>query len=82
MKRHAMFEELGERRVTITPERLRFVGLTEKLGDPSIHLLPNPKHRRQLVDQILGSDQPKRRFGGEVRSLHNIEHMFDCTDRP
>ncbi len=82
MKRHAIFEELGERRVTVTPERFRQVDLTEKSGDPGIHLLPNTKCRRQLVDQVLGSDQLERRFGGEVRSLNNIEHMFDTLPIP
>ena len=77
-----MFEELGERRVTVTSESLRHIDLTEKPGNPGIHLLPNPKLRRQLVDQIFRSEQLDRRFNGEVRSLHNIEHMFDCTDRP
>ena len=70
------------RRIPITPKRLRLVGLTEEPGDPSIHLLPNPKRRRQLVDQILRSDQLERRFGGEVRSLNNIEHMFDTLPTP
>ncbi len=77
MKRHAMFQQLSERRVTVTPESFRHVDLTEKPSDPSLYLLPSPKRRRQLVDQILGSDQLERRFGGEVRSLDNIEHMFD-----
>ena len=40
------------------------------------------KCRLQLVDQVFGSDQLERRFNGEVRSLHNIEHMFDTLPIP
>ena len=64
-------------------KRLGLVGLGRKEpGDPRLLTFPTTKRRRQLVDQILRSDQLERRFGGEVRSLNNIEHMFDTLPTP
>ena len=65
-----MFERLG----------LRDPG--QKYDSTRLLTFTTTKRRRQLVDQILRSDQLERRFGGEVRSLNNIEHMFDTLPTP
>jgi hypothetical protein len=50
--------------------------VTDQPSNPSLLAIPTTQLRSQLFDQIFRSRPLERRFGGEVRSLHNIEHMF------
>jgi hypothetical protein len=78
MERHAVFEQRRRGGVPVSFEGSGLVDAGEDLGGSGLVSIASHEDGGQLVDQVLGGNQVSR-FGGEVRGVGTVEHMFEIT---